>query len=232
MKKFCPNCGRDIERGFGERNLCLKCYSKRNDILDVSSKIEVERCKTCGRLKIGNKWKEHESEEKEIFDILDYFLDHEGLELDVSYQKEDSDYVVKVKAEKELKGKTIKQEFEARILFKSKMCQDCAKFYGGYYRYILQVRSDNKDKETLKQIEDKLKQETDRKNFVAQIEPVKNGWNFYISSRKLVDQLLKFMEEKHKLEKKESRELVGEREGKKLYRTTVLARIKNGKQRR
>ncbi len=105
-------------------------------------------------------------------------------------------------------------------------CEPCAKFHGGHFRYTLQLRGNHLD-DALERMMETAAAATreDREQFVADMAEVHGGYDVFVSTRALAEQLIKAVEQEYDVDTERSEELVGEEDGQRIYRTTVSVRI-------
>lgn len=226
MEAFCPKCGSETE-GVGPRGLCADCYLEENDLLEVPEEITVTRCPHCGSAKIGMDWVEAVDDQDFVYRVLDHEIAGEDVRA-VRFQRREGDYHVGVIVEKVVDGVELQQELETWIRIEEEQCPTCSKFYGGYYEYEIQVRGDDEMvEEALEKLLERAAHVTDRnrENFVSNVDEAKNGYDIYVSSRAMAEELLKVLREQYRLEEQRSKELIGEEEGQRVYRSVVSARI-------
>lgn len=91
-----------------------------------------------------------------------------------------------------------------------------------YYEAILQIR--NVGKETIDFIEESIRKESSKGIYVAKRIQTKNGFDYYLSSKKFAQTLGKKLVETFGGVLKASPRLFGLRDGKKVHRLTILFR--------
>lgn len=225
METFCPKCGKSTD-GFGQRGLCRQCYLEERDLLDVPEEITVERCEHCGAVKLGMDWVQVDDEKDLVYRVLDHEIEGEDVEA-VGFREVDEGFAVRLMVTSEVDGKEMRQELTTRIAFEEGQCDVCAKFHGGYYEYKIQLRGEADLDEALGTVMERAATVTehDRENFVSNVEELDGGYDLYASSREMAEELLKVLREQYDLTEKRSKELIGEEEGQRVYRSVVSARI-------
>ncbi|MFB6076892.1 MAG: NMD3-related protein [Candidatus Nanohaloarchaea archaeon] len=235
METFCPKCGGETD-GVGPRGLCADCYLEEHDLLDVPERIDVERCEHCGAVKVGMDRVEVENDREFIYQVLDHEIDGEDVVAvrfeepsDVVERDDDRgdwDYHVGIIVETEVDGEPLQQEIETWMYVEQDQCDVCSKFHGGYYEYKIQLRGDHLD-DALDMVMGRAAEVTaeDREEFVSNVAEQDDGYDVYVSSRDMAEELLKVLREQYDLTEKRSRELIGQEEGQKVYRSVVSARI-------
>ncbi|MBR9706830.1 MAG: hypothetical protein GOV15_00140, partial [Candidatus Diapherotrites archaeon] len=63
MKRFCPKCGKTEGEPGTEKfieGFCKKCYLQDHTPLTLPKKIVLNKCKVCGKIRIGRDWQAEE----------------------------------------------------------------------------------------------------------------------------------------------------------------------------
>lgn len=109
---------------------------------------------------------------------------------------------------------------------KEVLCPNCNRRAGGYYEAIVQLRADNVESriEETHTILSRL-YARDKKAFIVEEMLLKGGADIKLGSTKAAKAVASHFKNKYGAEIKESASLVGRKEGKNLYRTTVLIRM-------
>lgn len=224
--KFCPKCGKEIEQGLGARGLCKECYKDEEKIAQVPEKIKISQCPRCDSYLYRGDWKQYEGQKELIAVVLG---DYENIEQGSFRESEEEQSLqLTLTAKKKMAGHDVKQKLETEIKIKNRLCPICQKIESGYYEAIIQLRERDglgAEDDTLEFILNENKGRKEKENFISRVKEVKEGHNLYVSSRKYAEKLLKVLEEAYSLEKKDSRKLVGEKDGQRVYHSVKLARI-------
>lgn len=229
LQKFCPNCGKETEELI--KGLCERCFKKKNKLLSLPRKIEIQRCPNCGKFKDKRKWIKPTELKNFLKEKIKEKIQVNGkLEtLEINLNKINKKFETEVKAEGFIseEQKTPKSEelkFELKI--KTKMCKYCSRKLGGYYEGILQLRgSDENIKRSLKIIEKIMKENKKGMQFISNLERKKNGIDIYLGSKGLLKKISGRLKAKFKAQKKESYSLKTQKGGKEVYTLTILLRV-------
>ncbi len=65
----------------------------------------------------------------------------------------------------------------------------------------------------------------DRNDFISDVAETDNGYDVFVSSKKMARSLIQFLEERFQVDANWTRELVGEDDGERVYRTVVSVRL-------
>ncbi len=242
-RRFCILCGKATDELI--ENTCVDCFSKETSILHLPEKVKGEICGLCLARKSHGRWIEPATdEEKAIVDDAMAAL-QESMTIEVS----DAEVKVEAGAVKKSSDKlflvpfqvTVKGDVEGVVL-ESKgsttayvrvgICDDCNRMRSGYFEAVLQVRGeDGLDKEQRRRvtavIEESLHSSRDKRSFVSNVEDLKVGIDFYMGSVKAARKISKALKEKFGAKVSESPTLMGRKNGKDLYRSSIAVRLPN-----
>ncbi len=175
--RFCPGCGKEIEKG----TFCKKCEPlpelKLKDIL-------IKACPRCSTYLFQNKWKHYDDIEDSVMAVVKAML-----------EKQLDDYDIYPVVSEHKKNPGVFADFEAQVekgrntfVIPGKIqyvhCKNCSKQDTEYFEGVLQVRNPNPDIE--KFIDAFFKAE---KAFISKMDKVKGGLDLHISSRKKLHEL-------------------------------------------
>lgn len=104
-------------------------------------------------------------------------------------------------------------------------CLECSKMRGGYFEATIQLRG-KKAEAMQRWVLKKMEGLTGKSEgaFVTSTEKVKEGSDIKLGSKQLAVKLLKELSKLYRVETRRSYKLYGEKKGRRLYRTTLLAR--------
>ncbi len=210
--KFCFLCGKKSEclvKGY-----CEECYKRQFQLIQVPEVISITICTKCQKIKERNFWRDIEIE-KIIRDSVKII----GRDVEIRIERNDN---AKVFAKGYLEDlKKIKEEVhEVKLKLNKQMCSDCSKMFGKYYETLIQVRGDltNDDFDDIGDI-------ILKRGGFYRIKEVRGGHDFYLSSKNLAKSVTDLLRRRYRIEIKKSFTLVTRKEGKDIYRDTVLVRI-------
>lgn len=226
--KFCPQCGKKTEELFN--SLCKTCFLEGIKLLEVGN-LEITVCKGCHNYFKGEK---KTSIEKIIKNFIrkeitkNYGYTVENIEIEEIKLKDNSNSaMVLLKVSVMAKGVKIEEEEEKEVIFKKEICERCSKKAAGYYEAIVQLRAKNripteKEQEIAFELAYFL---LDEEDFISKVEKLKKGLNLYVSSiesgRKISKEIIKRLGGVLK----ESKKLVGKKEGRNVYRVSFSVRL-------
>ena len=221
-KKFCPKCGKTIEKTYG--NLCGNCFLlKVSFAKDLPDKITLRRCKSCQKIFVGKKTA------TTVDNAIDLILS------DLLKQPEIHSATYRISGSRVFINLTIRtndlEKTEQKIsslILKTIFCEYCSMKSTRYYQAILQIRVPTKMiDEVMDDVQNQMEflNKYDNLAFISKVES-KQGWvDAYIGSKRAAMQTAKFLKRKFKANIKISSKLSGYISGKKVYRDTILVSI-------
>ncbi|MCK4634425.1 MAG: hypothetical protein KAT37_00970 [Candidatus Aenigmarchaeota archaeon] len=213
--KFCPACGKETDVLFN--GLCESCFGKKNKLAEIPEKIKIKVCSDCGKIE-GARIRKFD--EKEVEKIIMKNIKTNGKIKDIKITERND--IVKIEVSGLMEGKIEKKEIlETKIMIKKRLCEVCGKVRGGYYEAVLQIRSG--DKKKIENSLNILKNIISKKGVITKIEQNKNGVDIYFTPKKILKYVLKSLPKTKEI--KRSYTLVTKKDGRDLYRNTVLVRL-------
>jgi len=223
LTKFCPRCGKETDRLYGnKKKLCPDCYPDVNKLLEIPNTVEIDICSICGRMRKKGEWIEEYTLEEQLAAKFEEFSEPET-DMELQYWEENEKMFVKVHA---FKG-DMKADYDTELKISKEQCNTCSQFHGGFYKVKLQLRGEGNLDKISNQIADKAAEVTNegRKNFLANIEKNKNGYDFYLSTETIAREILGMLKNKYDVDVKRSYELIGEDDGQRVYRNVISVRL-------
>ncbi len=212
MLKYCPTCNRssDEVRFIGE--FCQVCITEKLS-KKIADEAEISRCKSCEKIKtregfaVPDKNTIKDAISLSLKPKCDIFIDSfDWKEADVRFRCEVDDERV---------------AFTKKIAVKVNkvMCMSCYRRTSGYYEAIVQIRGDSVKCENMMK---KLINFIDTRNtFTSRVDEIKNGYDLYLSNKKVASAFFEYYE----LKPKRSYSLYGVKRGKEVYRNIYLLRL-------
>ena len=230
FKKFCPKCGKETDLLI--EKTCADCFLMGKKIFTVK-KPNISQCKHCQRLFISGEENHFDQEiiAQNIASHVDFIEELEQPKVFVELEKKtDLDYVAEVKVEGLLTDKVVEQKKILNFALREVNCDACMKLHSDYREAILQVRSEDKSNkpQLLELIEGLLKIENakDPLSGASKIVELKNGYDFWIGSKKAAVKVSRYLEKLYKTKMIVSKKLIGEDDqGKRKYRHTFCIKL-------
>lgn len=207
MKLLCPSCGASNEEVRFAGPFCVRCKPVH---IDVPKKPEYQLCSTCGRMRFKGSWSEW-NEAKIEEDVISKCRG-EFLKGNYSLERQEGTFFVGDKKE------MYPFKIQFPVLIVKVLCPQCSRQSSGYFEAIIQLRG---KPSSVKRFTRLFKKILSKKTFLSKEEEKKEGTDLYIGSSREVVALLAEMGMRAQI----SRKLSGQRQGKRLYRTTFLIRF-------
>jgi NMD protein affecting ribosome stability and mRNA decay len=212
--KRCPICNKSEEDTvfFGE--FCESCARKRmlGDLEGKVKKIDIIKCKSCGRIKFSGEYKENEA------DTVGRIVGKEISPLKFSLYAYNGKTIEGIATKRE-HNEVLQAEVVFRADEKNVMCQDCYRRRSGYYEAVFQLRGNS---ERVKKLARKLNEFFSRYDgFVSKTEEKGNGLDVYVSSKILSAKFIEI----GRLKPTISYTLFTVKNNKKIYRNTYALHL-------
>ncbi len=217
---FCYLCGATSDELV--QGLCSSCFLKEKKPVKLPKRIRTSICRECGNSSLSPV--AEEAVRKNISGDL------EELEIKVSIKdREESGKKILLDLEVETAGKTMGLEY--RSLFNPVLeinrilCPDCSRRAGGYYESVIQLRSEDAES-MLRELHSYMNQlyKRDKRAYISGETKAKGGVDIKLGSTRAAKQLASHFRSLYGVDVKESATVVGKKEGRDLYRTTILIR--------
>ncbi len=207
MKLICPKCGVSNEEASFSGPFCVKCAPVN---ISCPKRIEYIRCSKCKRVRLKGNWVEC-SEEKLTREVIKK-CKGEFLHGTYNFHDQEATFFVGNKTNMF----PIKKRMKVNVI--KNICQECSRKSGGYFEAIIQLRG---KQSKINQYDKLFRKMLLKKSFVAKEEELKEGLDLYIGNSRAVVEMFAELGLRAKI----SKTLSGEKEGKRLYRTTFLVRV-------
>ncbi len=247
-RNFCSVCGKANEVLIESK--CRYCFFKEKELFRLPELLEVKICKNCLSYFKKNRWSFVSSSLEEVlqeasFNEIRGSIEPKNASVKISLGdiKKSSEAVYIVSCSVRVEGRFAGVEYSAKknveVRARLELCGNCSRQAGGYYESVLQVRSEEAlgraEREEIEGLVNKLLSsiaQKDRKAFLSDFKPLRDGMDFYVGSIKVAKKLAEMLREKFGGEISESPKLFGrDKSGKDLYRVTIalrLPRLKEG----
>ncbi len=220
--------------------LCDKCSLELTTLLDCPRQVEVTLCPVCGAHLVQGRWQPYEGDEADlVYEAAEKAVGiHKELEtpkVTLGLEKRKAtQYYVSIDVVGLFRCLPAKEECNITVSIKKNTCNRCSRMAGNYYEATVQVRS--WDKKPAQEELDRCKEiaiiqtkrsleKGDRLSFIQEMKDVKGGINVVVGSVQQGRSIAKAIQEEFGGNTQESYKLVGRREGKDVYRTTILVRL-------
>lgn len=191
--RLCPKCGKT--EGEFIALFCRDCFLKDNpDLVKVPSKIELERCKRCEKIRVGGRWEEWSDERVEHM-LLDKLkvkgVDSPQVRVEwTPHPKSEKEYRVHYTVDGTIDDLPVTFDTNSTLFIRSNICNDDMLISSDYYEGIVQVRFTERTPEKIRAVQDEIiaaltpLQKADSKAVVVNWVLQKHGLDAWIVSSK------------------------------------------------
>jgi len=234
LRSVCPRCGKP------SAGLCNECRAAETEWFTCDPRVEIIYCPVCDSRKQGKTWSDTTIDRQALlhelaFSALHFHPDVRRPEANFTFRETNpnrTDAFADVSGL--LYGVQVAGTCATRIVWIKEQCDRCNRISGGYYEGIIQMRATgrrpsvreiDRASRITEEIETSLQESGERLSFVSKIEATKDGLDIVVGSNHmgqiLSGQIAAALGGRISTHPK----LVGEKDGKKLYRITFLVRL-------
>jgi len=232
---ICPRCGQPTEGG-----LCPQCRAADTRLLSCESRVTAVYCPVCDSQKHGKTWSDLRMPREDLIaelavSAMSIHEDAKNVRLMVRSEETASNRTAcTLDVEATLYSVPVHETCEVEILWQKEACDRCSRISGGYYEGIVQVRATDRkingyEREVAvsiaEQTEESLQQAGDRLSFISELEDSKDGVDITVGSQHLGQEIARMITGALGGRYTTHPKLVGEKEGKALYRVTYSIRL-------
>jgi len=233
VNEFCPKCG--STKGPFIDGFCEKCYLEDHELIETPEEFEVQKCNSCGRVRLFGKWVDFSKENLAVFfekKIKLKELASPKVEIEL-IEKESDEFEVKIVVAGEIAGERIQTQKTVPLHLAPITCPSCGKLSAGYFEAKIQVRwQKERDERREKKIYFELKralkkqQAFDPLAVITKHETVPTGEDIFIGSNKAARIALSQLKKKFNAKILSTKKLVGRNEsGRNKYRFTYRLKL-------
>ena len=234
---FCPKCGKPSDTA----GLCRECRIGNTPWFTCDNRVKNVQCPSCGARKQVNTWTDNNREKDELApglarSAVHFHADVKKPSIDVVTV--DNLTVNRSRASLVIRGTLYKSPVEGtctvEILWEREQCDRCNRISGSYYEGIVQVRAEGRTPSTFEvqmsasiaqQVEDNLQSGGERLSFVSDMNEIPDGLDIIIGSQHIglliAQAIVSQLGGRYTTHPK----LVGEKNGRQLYRITYSVRL-------
>lgn len=237
MNKFCPQCGKTESKTHQLiKGLCDECFLKNNSLLKDYKELKLVICPSCNSYLHRNKWHQKISTDKALNlkkiiaetlpDKLRLVQESKINSIGVIIENLDDKNQKKINIQLTLNGimhnLKSKENYPLQIIKEDSLCNLCKKKNSSYYEAKIQIRP--KNEKMLRMIKEHLNREN--KSIISKEEDRKFGYDIYLTDKGALSKIISEMKRAFNIEVVLSNTLYGRKDGKEVYRTTALLRLK------
>lgn len=237
MQSLCPRCGKASAEG-----LCRKCTLESTQLLKCPNRVEVVICSVCGSRQTKGKWQLPDNRSLEDLasqaacDALEVHRDLDGPRIDVSLRKIGATrYLAEIDVDGRFQGLAVRESCEVPVRIMLVACDRCSRMAGKYFQSTVQVRMNGSRPLTAQEMEECRRiassmadagyRSGDQLSFIQEIKEVRGGLDIILGSTQLGRHLARAIQERFGGRLQESCKLVGRKDNRDVYRSTLLVRF-------
>ncbi|MEM0130611.1 MAG: 60S ribosomal export protein NMD3 [Saccharolobus sp.] len=235
-KRFCVSCGKQDTVLIG--TLCVDCYIKNKQIVEVPKKITGKYCKICGAQLIKGKW--IRVPKQSSLDVIEDIINRElsnNIRLDENIEEfsfniksiwkdQGGHYFSTVEIKGKLKGKSFVKDIILNLDIEKSICDSCFRKKTRYYEAIVQLRG--KDKISVDDKKRAFFESFFSEEVVDNLSDViegKEGIDYYFISKSVARKLVSFISSMVNVEVNESYQSERIKNGKREAKLVISIRI-------
>jgi len=232
---ICPRCGQPTEEG-----LCPQCRVADTRLLSCEPFVTAVYCPVCDSQKRGRTWSDLRMPREDLVaemavSATSIHEDAKDIRVTVGSEEIASNRTAcTVEVEATLYSVPVRETCKTEIRWQKESCDRCSRISGGYYEGIVQVRATNRkinayEREIAaniaEQAEESLQQSGDRLSFISELKESRDGVDITVGSQHLGQEIARTITGALGGRYTTHPKLVGEKEGKALYRITYSIRL-------
>lgn len=235
--RFCPKCGKPSEK----TGLCNQCRVDTTPWITCDARVRHIHCPSCGAAKQVNTWTDTNRELADIApDIAKsaVHLHHDVKKPSITVDNIRDISVNRSRATLTIKGTLytlpVEKTCTVEILWQKEQCDRCNRITGSYYEGLVQVRADDRELSPFEmqtaaaiatQIEDTLQASGERLSFISDMSENRDGLDITLGSQHIGILIVQSITNQLGGRYTTHPKLVGEKNGKQLFRITYLVRL-------
>jgi nonsense-mediated mRNA decay protein 3 len=235
LKSVCPKCGEPSPLG-----LCDRCRLEMATLLQCPDHVEVTLCPVCGSQLVRGRWQEAQSTVEDLISnaVAEEIGVHQDLrdpEVSLSVRRKNAtQYLVSVHLAGTFGEIPAEEECTVAATVQRATCERCSRMAGNYYEAIVQVRGSAgspasgelaESRKIAEAVTESCFLRGDRLSFIQESKDVKGGIDLVVGSTQQGRSIARAISERFGGSTQESYKLVGMRDGKNVYRTSILVRL-------
>jgi nonsense-mediated mRNA decay protein 3 len=234
--RFCPKCGKTSEND----GVCDNCRIADTPWFEYDRRVKSTQCPSCGAIKQVNTWTDTEHERSELAQELAKTAVHFHPEVRKPSMivRVEGTTVNRSTATIALKGllynKPVEGTCTIELIWHKEQCDRCNRISGSYYEGIVQVRAEGRLPSTFElqmsagiaqQVEDNLQAGGERLSFISDINETRDGLDITVGSQHIGTLISQGITAQLGGRFTTHPKLVGEKNGRQLYRITYSVRL-------
>ncbi|MFZ1128647.1 60S ribosomal export protein NMD3 [Methanoregula sp.] len=234
--RFCPKCGRPSDTD----GLCNSCRAADTPWAVCDTRVTSTHCPGCGATKLVNTWTDTNRERAELAPDLARSAVHfhpdvkkRSIAVDVRDISPNRSRA-RLSITGSLYGLPVEKTCTVELAWHKEQCDRCNRLTGSYYEGIVQVRADERDLSPFEmqraaaiatQIEDTLQAGGERLSFISDMTENRDGLDITVGSQHIGLLIVQGITAQLGGRYTTHPKLVGEKNGRQLFRITYLVRL-------
>jgi nonsense-mediated mRNA decay protein 3 len=237
MQAICHRCGLPTVEG-----LCQQCTLEKATLVSCPDKVEVVICSLCGSRQVKSRWLLPDNccvEELAHQAAMDALCLHKELaepQIELDLRKVGATrYLAKINIDGSFRGQSISEQCEIPVRIKLMACDRCSRMAGKYFQSTVQLRGNavrcmtereiEECKKTAQDMADSGYHGGDHLSFIQEMKEVKGGLDIILGSTQLGRRMARAFVERFGGKLLETAKLVGKKDSRNVYRSTLLVRF-------
>jgi nonsense-mediated mRNA decay protein 3 len=237
MQVVCPKCGMPAEEG-----LCRQCTRDSTKLITCPDMVEVVICSVCSSRQIKGKWQLPEDRPLEelassaAVDALWFHKEFCQPDVEIILRKIGATrYLAKMDINGSFRGQSINEQCEIPVWIKLVACDRCSRMAGKYFQSTVQLRGNSirsmsaqeivECKKIARSMADSGYHGGDQLSFIQEMKEVKGGLDIILGSTQLGRRMARVFQERFGGRLLETCKLVGKKDSRDVYRSTLLVRF-------
>ncbi|HNX40494.1 MAG TPA: 60S ribosomal export protein NMD3 [Methanothrix sp.] len=237
MQAVCPRCGLPSEGG-----LCKSCTQDTTKMFSCPDQAEVVICSVCGSQQAKGKWLLPEDcniEEMAASAAADAVWLHQELgepNIEVELKKVGATrYLAMIDISGIFQGRQISEQCRIAVRIKMIACDRCSRIAGKYFESTVQLRGNavrpisaremEEAKKTARDMADSGYRGGEMLSFIQEMKEVKGGLDIILGSTQLGRRMARAFQERFGGRLLETAKLVGKKDNRDVFRSTLLVRF-------
>lgn len=236
QQAICPKCGGPSPTG----DICGKCRAGEMEWFRCDGRVNLVRCPNCNSIRDKNGWNDCDRSRED----LEYDAVFSAVHLHEDIKK--PEFTIKLEENSKnrsfaylsITGELYKEKVETtctvEIIWQFDSCDRCSRYHGNYWQGVVQLRAEGRkatpeEQERAKRIaylaEEELQIQGERLSFITRMEEGREGLDIIVGTQILGEQISRDITRKMGGRYSLHPTLVGEKDGKKLFRITYAVRL-------
>jgi len=236
QSSFCPKCGKPVDMP----GLCSECRIGTTPWFTCDNRVQSTNCPSCGATKVVNTWTDTSVEREDLAPEVARSAVHFHPEVkkpsievsvrDLSPNRSRASLVVRGT----LYRKPMEGTCSVEIRWQKEQCDRCNRLSGSYHEGVVQVRAEGRTPSMFEiqtsasiaqQIEDNLQSGGERLSFIADMNEIHDGLDIVVGSQHIGLLIAQGIVAQLGGQYTTHPKLVGEKNGRQLFRITYSVRL-------